>query len=49
MITKGFGKNQKIITKGFGFKNIVQVVRRQYLRMVSRITKTIEGISCLEK
>ena len=48
MITKGFGTNQKIITRGFG-QRISTIIRREVIRLESFFTKTFSVMSQLWK
>ena len=48
MITRGLGKNQKLITRGMGSK-VVTVISREVLRLKSAIIKAVSFGSSLAK
>jgi hypothetical protein len=41
IVTRGFGANQMIVTRGYGTSAIVEVVRREVVRLVSYITRVL--------
>jgi len=42
IITRGLGNNQLIITRGFGFRQIIQRLRREVIRLSSFICDKVD-------
>jgi len=41
IITKGYGTGQLIVTRGYGTSGVIEVVRREVIRLMSYITRVL--------